>query len=360
MLLKLVEIRGEINVEQRDRIYGLDLLKVYSMFLVVILHALGRWKLLDLYPDKISIYYASWMLETFAYCAVDVFALLTGYLSYKNKNKHNISLNLKRLLLIWVTIVFYASCNIGVKLILGEDVNLNEVKLSMLPLTMNTYWYFTVYVGLFFILPIIINGVNSISDKSALSIMIITFPLFTIGELNSGYFSLISGYSFAWIAILAMWGAILCKLQIASYIHPLIALLCVVGLTILSWYLKIFQTGRLAGDNMVNYLSPSILVIAFLWICIFEKININNKKIKKIALMMGNASFSIFVFNTDRFLYDRLVHEAFVCTPDMTGIKIITRTIACAVLFVLGVLIIDFGRQILFKRIAQAYKMIKI
>ena len=69
------------NKEKRN--YGIDFLRIYSMFLVVLLHSLGQGGLLYnlSMPDKQHSFV--WFLEIFAYCAVNIFGLISGYVSYR-------------------------------------------------------------------------------------------------------------------------------------------------------------------------------------------------------------------------------------------------------------------------------------
>ena len=57
------------------------------MFFVVLLHSLGHGGVLKNTIIDSPQYKFAWFLEIFAYCAVDVFALISGYVSYTNKEK---------------------------------------------------------------------------------------------------------------------------------------------------------------------------------------------------------------------------------------------------------------------------------
>ena len=71
--------------ENQERNYGIDLLKIISMYMVVQLHVLGCGGILG-NCEKFSFnYYVAWFLEISAYCAVNVFAMITGYLMVEKK-----------------------------------------------------------------------------------------------------------------------------------------------------------------------------------------------------------------------------------------------------------------------------------
>lgn len=63
-----------------ERNYGIDLLRIIAMLYVVILHILGQRGLLDATNVWTNQYVFSWFIEVFAFCVVDIFALITGNL----------------------------------------------------------------------------------------------------------------------------------------------------------------------------------------------------------------------------------------------------------------------------------------
>ena len=60
---------------QQQRNYGIDLLRMFSMLLVVILHTEGHGGVLEAAQGH-SVYWA-YLPEAFAYCAVNCYALIS-------------------------------------------------------------------------------------------------------------------------------------------------------------------------------------------------------------------------------------------------------------------------------------------
>ena len=69
----------------RERSAGLDLLRSLCMLMVVILHLLGRGGVMAAAVPFTPNYHLTWLWESAAYCAVDCYALLTGYLSVRSR-----------------------------------------------------------------------------------------------------------------------------------------------------------------------------------------------------------------------------------------------------------------------------------
>ena len=64
------------------RNYGIDALRLISMFMVVVLHVLGQGGVLK--AAKNGQYIISWLLEIIAYCAVNCYAIISGYVGYSD------------------------------------------------------------------------------------------------------------------------------------------------------------------------------------------------------------------------------------------------------------------------------------
>jgi surface polysaccharide O-acyltransferase-like enzyme len=79
-----VQVQTSVKTERN---YGIDLLRLISMLYVLVLHALGRGGLLD-HTQRLSVQYQfGWFMQLWALCAVDIFALISGYVGYTEKIK---------------------------------------------------------------------------------------------------------------------------------------------------------------------------------------------------------------------------------------------------------------------------------
>ena len=65
------------SMEERN--YGIDLLRIVSMMMVVLLHVLGQGGILD-GSDPLTVKSeTAWLLEIGAYSAVNIYAMISGY-----------------------------------------------------------------------------------------------------------------------------------------------------------------------------------------------------------------------------------------------------------------------------------------
>lgn len=102
---------------QTNRNYGVDLLRIVSMIMIVVLHTLGHGKLLESVDVSSGKYWILWLMETMAYCAVNCYGLISGYVGYGKKFK------LRNIIQLWIEVIFYSvSISIAFKLFYGWGI----------------------------------------------------------------------------------------------------------------------------------------------------------------------------------------------------------------------------------------------
>lgn len=102
-----------MKTETRTRNVYMDILKIISMFMVVLLHA-TNYGIQDIKIEIGSInYFIVWIIRIISMVAVNCFVLISGYfLCQKKENKENI---LKKIIRLWIQTEMYS---IGIYLLL--------------------------------------------------------------------------------------------------------------------------------------------------------------------------------------------------------------------------------------------------
>ena len=122
---------------------GLDALKVLAMLFIVLHHVMqhgGILQNLSTLSDKCAIV---WLVYTVSCCAVNCYALISGYVGVKAQEKPG------RLLMYWLQVVFYAAgISVICWMLFPDRITLRDCLMNLMPVTTGTYWYFT---GYFFI-----------------------------------------------------------------------------------------------------------------------------------------------------------------------------------------------------------------
>ena len=133
------------------RNYGVDALRIFSMFLVLILHILQKGDLLSGAFNAAT--GTAWALEIMAYCAVDIYALISGFVGYTDKPK---PFRCVKPLRLWVQVFTYSfGITLAAFLVFPQKVTEKQLFSSLVPIASRPYWYFTAYILLLILQPFV-------------------------------------------------------------------------------------------------------------------------------------------------------------------------------------------------------------
>ena len=134
----------------KNRNLGIDLLRIVSMYMVVILHVLGHGGILRNLEVLSLSYCVLWLLEITCYCAVNCYALITGYVMVNSKFKY------KKIFYLWLDVLFWRLLLTFIMNFMFPDlVGKKDFLYSVFNVMFNSYWYFSSYFALFFFIPFI-------------------------------------------------------------------------------------------------------------------------------------------------------------------------------------------------------------
>lgn len=338
-------------MKKNSRNFGIDFLRILAMFYVVVLHTLGRGGILGTAEIGTHQYMVSWFLEIWAYCAVDIFALVSGYVGYHEEER---PVKFRNYISLWMQVVFYG---IVVTLIFNlfhpELVTKLDLIEMMFPVTNGLYWYFTAYTGLFFCMPLLNTAMTKCSKNLAVYTFIILFLMFSVYDTFVGRFVLNGGYSFVWLVILYLFGSILKKCEIGKKIRSFEAIAGIFFLAFLTWLWKIygvewsFMKINITPDTFVSYTSPTVLGSAILYIIGFSKIQF--KYLKKIITFAAPSTFAAYILNDQRFVKEHMMYQKFSAWSGIHSYIIPAKVFAFAGAFVVCSIFFDKVRDRLFQ-----------
>ena len=188
------------------RNYGIDMLRLVAMFFVVICHVLGHGGVMKNATGYN--YSVSSLLQIVAYCAVNCYAIISGYVGYKEEDNYHYTKYLK----FWIPVFFYS---VGITIIFyvinSGSVGIKEIIWAFFPVTTYEYWYVNAYTALFFLIPWINRLIQNITEKELNRLIFVLFMFFSVYLTFSTWFAdtftLGGGYDFAWLIILYIAGA---------------------------------------------------------------------------------------------------------------------------------------------------------
>ena len=342
---------------------GIELLRIISMIYVMILHCMGKGGVLANATDRNVLYYSAWFLQVLAYPAVDIFAIISGYVSYKDQAADDTyKKQYIKWVYMWAQVVFFGLIStIIYGLVNPERVEKRDLLVAFLPVNKNIHWYFTAFTGVVILKPILDEGIKRI--KSAKAFLIVGFIFFVAFDCLSNIFNMNDGYSLIWICILYITGGLIKKEKIEKRISKWLMAVLIAFLYLCTWLWKVLYgilfTIPLSVDSnfFINkYNSPTIVLISVFYVMLFARLNIPNCFHKEISFFSKN-SFSAYILNTNRFFYGYILADLFVKPISIMHSYVVILIVIFSILFFIFSVLIDKLRVILFK-ILQINKLI--
>ena len=316
--IKVIIFNNIGGLMSKNKIYGLNFLRIISMLGIIGLHILNnggafpKENLLSLYEFPISIIYIL--------CAtsVNTFAMLTGYL-YVDK----INVKYKNILKLLFTVLFYSAIITILFLIFKRDVfySIFDIIKSLIPPLADKYWYITCYVLLFVIIPFINKLINSltISQFKLLLILLILFTSVLPTFLLTDFFRLDYGYSTAWLIVCYFIGAYIKRSnqKVSSRIICLLYILCVIVIMGISIVGLLFMKSSSVYNVLVAYTSPFIVILSVFLILLFSNVQFKNMFLIKLIDSLSGSAFDVYIIHSHLLIFEWILKGNFVFIKDL-------------------------------------------
>ncbi len=328
----------------KQRNYGVDLLRIVSMFMIVMLHFLGHGGLLSSVEEGTANYRAAWFLETIAYSGVATFASISGYVGWNPmKQEKNRALGFIQL---WMQVVFYSLIiSVGTYLF-HKEIGVFGIVKGLFPLAMDTYWYFTAYFLLFLLMPLL-NQLIQNTNNSSVWVLVLSFAAFMyFSHMLTGLFGL------SVLMLCYICGGVLKKFNVAERVSKWKLGGGVSFLLVFTWLWKICLSGYSSsiGSILLRYDSPTIICIALGNVLLFSKINIPGNLKKPIGFLASGA-FAGYLLNDHPYIREYVITGRLQYLSTNPWILLIIVIMSLSVVFVIAAACADKVRLQLFKMI---------
>lgn len=335
-----------------ERNYGIDLLRVIAMFFVVLLHSLGQGGILASLNKNTFQYNWFWTLEIISYCAVDIFALISGYVSYGPKEKKT---KYSNYISIWLEVVFYGVIiTFLFQMFSSIPITRKDYYAAIMPVTNDLYWYFTAFTGLYVIKPFLDKGIRACNNKTMKKLLICIIAIFSVFATVSKTFKLSGGYSFIWVVILYIIGATVKKCNIGKNLSKGKLFLLIIIMYFVTYIYKMYGIERtilnidIDKNLLITYTSPTILIASIGYVLLFAKMKFNNAFVS-IIKFMAPASFAIYLLNNQVLIWNYYIKDMFITITSQPTVVITCYVIGFSMMFTLVAIFIDRIRIALFK-----------
>ncbi len=337
-------------MNKTSRNYGIDLLRIISMLGVVLLHLWGHGGIKSSI-ESVSGFRIVESLFTLAGPAVDCFVLISGFVGYR---EDKCCPRLKNIVSLYFTALFYsAAIAVAFMAFSPYTVGLTGlIKACAIPVA-KQYWFFTAYFGLVLVSPLLNVAVQK-ATKKQLFIFSAAFTLLVCLSMVADPFSFESGFSLIWFILLYVIGAIIKKYDLASAFSKKAWLLIILASLLITMLPKIafdfVNVPALSSRSgfLSSYTSPTYVLMAIGWLCIFSKINCK-KALCPAINFFATSAFSVYLIHDNIYVRNHLISNISKLTDGYNTVVLALFVFGCAAAIFLSCILIDKVRILLFR-----------
>lgn len=335
------------------RNYGIDLLKIISMYMIAILHVLGQSGVLSSLKTLSLGYNLAWLLEIICYCSVNCYAVVTGYVMVNSKFRY------KKIINLWLGVCFWSVIlTLIMKCIHPYLIGKKDILKSFLPVTFNSYWYFTGYFALFLFIPFINKLISNLDRKSFKRLVVTIVILFCFISLLTDPFKLIYGYSFLWLLAAYFIGAYIRIYNPFVKVKVKWIILVILISLLLTFFLKLLIvkcpgiTFDFFGSGvLISYNSFSILFASIGLVLLFIKMKLKNKYLLRFIKRLVPATFGVYIIHVQPFVWSLFMTDRFKFVISYNPVVMILLVLFFAFMLYMLCSYLEMIRIYLFKKL---------
>lgn len=296
---------------KKERAVNFELLRIISIFMVIILHFMNNSQLndvLDMYSVNGYVYS---FIQGLCYTADNLFVLLSGYFLVNSKFK------IRKVVDLWLQVFFYsvvfyfALAGFGL-----AEFSLKTLYYAVTPVYSKAYWFFSCYIVLYLVSPLINAVIKNISKNVHLISVVVGFVLFSV--LDSVLFSkdpfyICGGKSLTWFVYLYIVAAYIrlyvTKIPKKIYLGVGAVLLSVV--TAAAYYGYMFLIGKTGAtfinpQNIRSLCSVPVFLSSVFIFLMFKGVNIKGRLVSKVLVFLSPLTFGVYLIHDNSTLKELL------------------------------------------------------
>ena len=332
---------------------GIDLLRLLSMFFVVAVHTLGKgWGgLLEAAQPGTTQYMLAVLIQAITMTSVDLFALISGYVGYTDKKK---PVRITPMLQLYLQVVTCGLFAAAVFLVLRPElVSRKDFFTPFIPITSDLYWYYTAYVGLFLVMPLLNAGLRHTPKRTLRVVFVAMLAAFSVYTCVVDRFKLEAGYTTIWLILLYIMGGILKKCEIGKKLRTWIIFAWIAALLIVTWLWSMFGFEisvvgvGIGRKTLLSYTSPTILTASVLYVIGFARLCCG-KRLKRFATFVAPCVFAVYLFNANDLVYQNLIKGKMAYLASASPYVLVGTVVGFSLAFVAASILLDRVRILLF------------
>lgn len=323
---------------------GIDLLRIISMCMIIMIHMNGYGKASEMIDAFSFKYFLSKGIIFFTACSVNIYAMISGFVS-GSKTVHSGSV--RKFLKLWFQVLFYSILLMLIfKTMYPTQIGRRQMLEAVFPTTSMQYWYFTFYIPILFFAPYLNLMVSHMDIAAMRKLIALLFLIFSIipWVFQTDWVGLDGGFNAFWLIIMYLFGAWLRKESDITD-SPLAKcrkswlLFSLIGLILIQVLLRyaLDKLGAVTGAGsgimhaFSSYTSPFIVLEACVMVIFFGSLKLaETKKIRWIS-ELGVASFGVYLIHDNHFVREYMMMERLIGIGQLNPVAYMLAMLGCAV-----------------------------
>ncbi|MFU2180832.1 acyltransferase [Streptococcus pluranimalium] len=342
-------------MEKRVYNAGIDFLRIFAMFMIVVTHVLGKGGIRDSVSGTVDAHFLqTWIIQASVYVAVNCYALISGYVGFRSHFKYSKLINL------WLQVAFYT---IGITLfflLLGKPIEAQDWIGAFFPVITGQYWYVTAYFGLMLTMPFFNIALPRMGLSDLGKMIVIGFVVFSLLpvllDTSVSEFSLSKGFSMTWLILLYIVGAFLARIDIKRLNKPF----WLIGLYIFSIAATLILKYTVS-EKWYWYTSPTITLGALALFILFVNLDISpTGRLIKWIRFFAPATFGVYLVHLHPLVVKFAMRDFAEHFVDASVFVFPIIVLGVSLLIYLGSSMIEKIRIWLFKTLDVSNKVAKV
>lgn len=345
----------------KKRNYGIDMLRIVSMYMIVLLHIVGFSEIADYTDWNSTNYILCNFIRSFTYCGVNCFALISGYVGIEADFKFS------RIVMSWLRVIWYSiTLNIVLAVFLDVKIDMYLWMTALFPVSMTAYWYFTQYFRMYFLIPFMNKFIRKTPKKIVFVTLLIILILVFFNQEKVA-----NGYHFLWLAILYLCGAYIRKYNPFSNFGINCFLIIYVMSSLLTLFNYMLYDVNIYDFSLEEYTSPTVFMAAMCLLFVFSKLQFGENIQVGIA-KISPLVFSVYLFHTQPVFFKDIIQGClksysnsgiFISIILIIGLSFFIYFVSCVYEYIRALLVKKFDLEkkidLLIQEIANKSRIIK-
>ena len=158
----------------KERQANLELLRIFSMLMIVMMHLLNHGKILETTARGSLSYYLVWILFGVSFVSISTYILISGYFLCETSFSFRRILKLEGQVWFYSVILYLASL-----LLLRQPFDMSSLIAAAFPVLSCEYWFVTMYVGMLALSPFLNKLLTGLTQRQFRLLLGILFVLFS-------------------------------------------------------------------------------------------------------------------------------------------------------------------------------------